>query len=317
MPVHDWTMAEYLAFDALSSSGVHCLAKKSPKHFREAAFRQSKAMAFGSLQHMALLQPGLVDASYAQWSTTYERDELVGARPSKRDVNKLVGGVQKRAGDRRPKSGKIYDAFEAEALLAGLEVCTDVDMAAARATADRVRNHADLPAFGDRSARRGAGPIVTHPELRVEVSRTFVHPGSGLLCKMRPDGETPELTFDIKCWTRELMTPHKVWSQAYSLGYETKAAWYQDGRRLSGGGDVPFVLIFVQVVPPYEVAVLDCLEAGYLDLGRQTCEAGIARFVECSASGYWPGCMDGITHMQLPPYADFDNEEVEFDIEGA
>ena len=60
MPVHNWTMKEYLAFEAMSSGGVHCLAKKSPLHYDKVAFRQSKAMAFGSLQHMAVLEPHML-----------------------------------------------------------------------------------------------------------------------------------------------------------------------------------------------------------------------------------------------------------------
>lgn len=304
MTIHIWTMAEYLAYEAINAGGIHTVLGDSPLHLNrppEHPRKESKSMGFGTLEHKAVLEPDKVDSSYLIWESEYKGGELIGARWSEKKQD-WVGGKLKTAGDTRPKNGQAWNDFESLAASHGRAICTDKEMDRALDIANRARAAKSTP------GQRRTAEILADPTLQTEVSITFIHPSTGAECKVRVDGMTDSLGFDLKCWERPAMRPAQLWKQAHNLGYERKAALYEQAIEVETGKPREFALAFVQVVWPFEVAVLT---AGpeYLEAGRRDCEAGIRLIQQCRADGYWPGCMEGEFFMKRPHYADADYED--------
>ncbi len=301
---HKWTMDQYLSYDAINAGMIHTALNDSAKHANrppEHPRATSKSLSFGTLEHMAVLEPSRVEESYLIWESEYKGGEVVGARWSEKK-GEWTGGKVKAPGQARPKSGQAWDDFESLAGSKGRTICTDKEMDRALEVAKIAREAKST------SDQRRSAEILADPTLQTEVSITFKHPITGAECKIRADGMTDTLGFDLKCWERPVMRPAQLWKQAHNLGYETKSALYSDGIEVETGRRRDFALMFVQVVWPFEVAVL-IAGPDYLEAGRRNCVAGIQLIQSCRESGYWPGAMTGEFFMKRPRYADSDFEE--------
>ena len=93
--------------------------------------------------------------------------------------------------------------------------------------------------------------------------------------------------------------------------YHTRAAFYSDAYLAKFGVRPRFVLVAVEKVPPYAVAVYRVGE-DLLHAGRRRYEALLARLVTCRERDEWPGiCDDRELELALPPWTPGLDDELE------
>lgn len=142
-----------------------------------------------------------------------------------------------------------------------------------------------------------------------ESSVFWAHPASGLELRCRPDYwiQSHGIVLDIKT-TRDA-SPAAFARFVAKYRYHVQAAHYLDGTQAER-----FVLIAIEKDSPHAVAVYELDEAS-LDLGRQAREQDIATLAVCMSTDDWPGYVDAVQTLTLPPWSfpagDDDSDEVE------
>lgn len=95
-------------------------------------------------------------------------------------------------------------------------------------------------------------------------------------------------------------------------GYDQQAAWYLDPvgpLQLGDPNAVMFVFVFQEKTPPYVVTTVQP-DVVMLKRGRMRNRLAMSIFLECSESGVWPGYVEGLGTLSLPPWVEneFDDE---------
>lgn len=103
-------------------------------------------------------------------------------------------------------------------------------------------------------------------------------------------------------------SPRAFGRVAASYDYPMQHAWYVDGLRALFGVDAAFLFIVQEKDPPYLVNVVE-LDARAVAIGRDRCRHALDVFVECSASGVWPGYGDKGTSVSLPRWAELQHDD--------
>ena len=175
--------------------------------------------------------------------------------------------------DRRTKAGKeTWEAFQAES--AGLTVVTRDQYLTANAIRESVLRH---------SLAR-----LLFAQGQAELTLIADDPDSGARCKGRldwlPTGH--DLLVDLK--TCQSAAPADVARDAGKYRYFQQASFYSHLWHLITGERRPFLFVFVESAPPYDVAVYE-LDEDALDAGERRFREALAIWVECQASGVWPG----------------------------
>jgi len=241
--------AQYFELPGASSTALKALLQTSPKHMREAQNEPSAAKALGSLVHLLVLQPELVD-------------DHVAVEPEK--IN------------RRTKAGKAAFA-EWEKENAGKLICSQADYDAAQAMRDSVLTGKGR--IGE--AIFGAG--------RAEVTMMAVDPVSGVLCRGRadwlPDGQN--VIVDLK--TAASAAPAEFAKSAARYSYHLQAWLYAHLHSLITGKPPPaFVHAVVESSPPYDSAFYE-LSQHDLQKGEVAIRHALSIWAKCEAAGIWPG----------------------------
>lgn len=103
----------------------------------------------------------------------------------------------------------------------------------------------------------------------------------------RPDTPFQKGIGDLKTVRSAAQTPFQ--RQIYQLGWHLQASLYQDIYIASTGEDRPdFLFIIQENYAPYQVG-RRLLSQDFIEIGRQTYQAGLARYAKCLKSGTWPG----------------------------
>jgi PDDEXK-like domain of unknown function (DUF3799) len=93
-----------------------------------------------------------------------------------------------------------------------------------------------------------------------------------------------------------------------NYGYHQQADWYTDGIRTLTGHDVAFVFIAQEKEPPYVVSVFELTDSA-LRIGAHRNDVAVARWIECTRTGIWPGYVTDITALALPRWAELEHED--------
>ncbi|MCO6011462.1 PD-(D/E)XK nuclease-like domain-containing protein [Actinoallomurus purpureus] len=89
-----------------------------------------------------------------------------------------------------------------------------------------------------------------------------------------------------------------------SLGYHCQADWYLDGvRALGGPPDAEFVFVCQEKTPPFLVNVIEP-DAMAMRIARDRNRQAIETYVECVATGHWPGYGQNVELVSLPRWVE-------------
>lgn len=173
------------------------------------------------------------------------------------------------------------------------------DLAPARACAKSVLDH---PV---------AGPLFTGEGIS-EASIWGRDETTGLDLRIRPDrlATLPDgraLMVDLK--TARDASPREFSRAAWTYRYYLQQAFYQRVYcQATGLEDVPFVFVVAESAAPYQVAIYQ-LTDNARRMGKQAMRRALDLYVECEASGIWPGYPEQPQPLDLPAWADFDHEK--------
>lgn len=135
--------------------------------------------------------------------------------------------------------------------------------------------------------------LLTEPGVHPEVTLVGEDPDTGLRIRSRVDMFGPAGTVDYK--TSVSADPDKFRRDVYDFGYDMQDAWYSDLRaQVCDEEPLPFWFIVQEKVAPWLVSVIPLSET-YRQIGRARNRAAIDLYVECAATGMWPG------YLPVPP----------------
>lgn len=185
---------------------------------------------------------------------------------------------------RRDARTKAYQEFLAAH--EGQTILTRQEYDECRAMSDAVRSH---PV---------AGPLLD--EGRAEVTIRWTDPATGLDCKGRGDWLRPKVLVDLK--TARAIESRQFGGAAARYGYHAQLAMYRDGLRAMGECIDQVLIIAVEKIAPYEVAVYSLGDDHALYAGQEEYQALLRRVAECRDAGRWPSRYEEIQELQLPAW---------------
>lgn len=255
----DVPFEDYCKWDAVNQSRLKLL-ERSPEHYREAGSGEvSKALLFGELCHVAVLEPDELHKRFAVMPA-YELDPRNVTKQGKQSKSKVCEFY---------KESKA--AFEADAAEKGQTVVEQSVFDQAEATAIAVRRNELAVQFlnGQR-----------------EVSIIWNDTATGIRCKARIDNVSADGLTDLK--TCPDPNPHEFERSIWKYGYHRQAAWYVDGWESLTGVALPFRIVAVGKDAPLQccAAVVDSLS---VNIGRAENKEALAYLLECRQTQNWPG----------------------------
>jgi hypothetical protein len=276
--VHDMSLDEYLAVDALSATGLKLLAR-SPWHFANRVDTDpTPAMLRGTLAHCAILEPDAMAQRYvvvpgdapkrptkAQWSAKHPSEDSKAAMA-------------------------WWTLFQESNN--GRELIAHTDYLLCQAQLAAVAREPELAAL----LRFGRG----------EVSVFWIDEATGIYCKARPDWLPPAngdiiTPMDLKTCVDE--SPGGFGRAAARLRYELQDAHYTAGIEATTGLKVDkFVFGAVSSKPPV-LAVPYALTDEMRDQGRDERVELMARLAWCRLENVWPAYGSGLQLLDYPAYA--------------
>lgn len=128
-------------------------------------------------------------------------------------------------------------------------------------------------------------------------------PVTGAPCKCRPDWISTSMEVCVDLKSTEDASPRGFGRSAFNYRYHVQAPFYVDG--LLHADDITvqgFVFIAFEKQPPYSVAVYYTPKQA-MELGREIYIENCQTYMDCKASGLWPGYGDDAMALELPGYA--------------
>lgn len=281
--VRDMPFDEYLAVDALSSTGMRLMAR-SPWHYKNALpVTPTRPMLRGSLAHCAVLEPDALASRYiivpedaprrptqAQWGAKNPSAPSLAAMDWWRDFEAKAKQLQV----------VTFDEYS----------ITQQQLAALKAE----------PYLRDLFARGFA-----------ECSVFWIDKATGVYCKARPDFVQPVDARSVRL--AELKTaadesPDGFSRSVTSLGYHRARAHYIDGfQQATGLKVVEYVFAVVTNAPPV-LAVPYWLDDEDARQGEDECAELRERFAYCMSENRWPAYGEGPQIVSLKKWAKRSNE---------
>lgn len=158
-----------------------------------------------------------------------------------------------------------------------------------------------------------AKSVSEHPEAALLLEDTIFERSivwndrlTGVPLRCRPDGLRPDIAVKLDIKTSVDVSPEAFARSIYKYNYATQAAFYRDGCADAGISIEHDVLIAVCSVPPYLCAVYE-VDNEAIEWGQVRCRRWLDKYVECNASGVWPGYI-GIKSIGLPAWAKMEDE---------
>jgi len=262
------------AFGA-GSSDLRRLLNSSPGHLWHDQTHGRKPptadMLFGSLFHLAMLQPDLWAEKVCQVPADAPK------RPSPAQIN------AKKPSDETLKAVAFWDNFNA--LSAGKLTPDQEAVDRCQAMIKSIKSHSSAMA-----ALSGG---------QSEVSAFGVDPETGVTVKARfdrlPTGGNAIV--DIKtcaCSATEPFLKH-----SYEYGYHIQAAYYKGLSALAGDGRQEFCIVAVEKSAPYPVNVFRMTEKALAKGQEKVCEA-LMLYAACERANDWPLYGSGVQELDLP-----------------
>jgi hypothetical protein len=268
---------EYDQIEAVRRTFAWKVFKESPHHAKrsELVDTRTKALDFGVMAHLAMLQPEEFPRAYAVMPP-FELD------PGNLTKANEVPKSPKATGYYRAKAAE----FESMCKRDGIEIIPQSDYDMAYRIGCNVRAHPDMARFFQRGSRNEA----------VSVWRDQA---TGILCKARYDclveGDLPTAV-DLK--TAASGHPFDFMRAVRNNGYYFQAAWYLAGLRAHSYVNPNFLFVVGEKKDDCVVTVYE-LERETLMLGAKHCRAALDTICACEQSGEWPGYGKGIVPLQL------------------
>jgi len=254
---------------AISKSGVS-LMLKTPRHYWErylnpnaAPQKETDALRFGKALHLFCLEP-------------HRAAEGIAILP----VLNPYTNDGKRA--------------KAEFLAAntGKSIVTNEEYKQVKAMAASLRENANFRKF------MASGEA----EKTVFFKRPFDdEPEADAPCKIRMDWWNPEWNAILDIKSTEDASPSGFGRSCRTYGYHIADQFYKDGARIGLGLEKNPIMIFaaVEKEPPYACAMY-LIPQPARDFARQEIDRALHQYLDCKASGEWPGYGDEVTQVQFP-----------------
>lgn len=237
--------------------------KRSPQHYRHALEnpKQTRPMTLGTAAHCAVLEPERFGREFATW------------------------GNRTASGKLSPRSGKVWEAFEAEQAGKTIITADEADLAIAVQKAVR----------GDTFAMRYLEAGEPEVSMRWEYD--------GRQCRGRADWITsidgrPNI---VGLKTARDCRPFMFGSAAAKLSYHLQWAFYFDGYHAITGNEPRMVEIVVESAPPHAVVVY-VIPDDVIQQGRDEYQQLVQLLRDCEAVGSWPGPAIGEQILTLPSW---------------
>jgi hypothetical protein len=286
--VHNMPLAEYLAVDALSSTGLRLLARSPWHYINRVDADPTPAMLRGTLAHCAVLE----NHAMAQRYVVVPED--APNRPTRRQWEAKKPSLESM------DAMKWWTAFEQDN--AERAIVSRTDYALCQAQLEAVKREFFLADM----LSAGAG----------EVSMFWIDEATGIYCKARPDWLPPAKggrvnALDLKTTIDE--SPSGFGRAAARMRFDLAAAHYTAGIEAATGLQVDqFVFGAVSSKPPV-LAVPYVLTDEIRDQGREERRELIERLAWCRRENQWPAYGTGVQLLDFPAYAKSGGEvEVEW-----
>lgn len=251
----DCTEEEYHSSALLSRSGLVRYAE-SPG-LLELQERETPAMAFGRLAHVAVLEPGRFLREYAEMPRV-----SLPPRPDSR-AKAVVAEYKAEC-----------ESLKAEALapVAGKSLVSPADWGRLRGIMHAVSTHRDVCRLLD--------------EATVERAARWYDEESGVPLRGRLDGYVGDRPFDLKT-TSDTPSPENIVHMIARYKLHWQAAMYQDAYDACSGREPDgFRFIFVRSSAPYEVC-LCVLDSESIELGRREYRSALRRYARSQHEAEW------------------------------
>jgi hypothetical protein len=275
--VHDGISFEDYCLDpGVNATTLKAFAGRTPKHARlalEEPQEDTQSLVIGHAAHTAVLEPDLFDTLYA----AYPKSEYV----------EQFG---------HPNS-KAYKAARDAWYAKHEDACimTDEEHEAALRIRKAVMGHG--------LARSLLVENKGKPELTVIVEQDETRL-KGRIDRLTSYNGYPAIV-DLKTINPmgDVLRPHVVERYLHRYAIHIQMAWYLDLLNAHAEADRMPVIVFVENVPPHDVAVYPVDDAA-IEQGRREARSYLHQLKQCRESGYWPGYareMQG--PIGLPQYA--------------
>lgn len=135
-----------------------------------------------------------------------------------------------------------------------------------------------------------AGALFAPGTGHAEQSLYWLHHGTGVTLRCRPDWLRPDQVVDYKTTTAADLD--SIQRDVWKYGYHIQAAWYLAGVKALGlcDPDPWFRFVFQEKTAPYLITIVE-LDTVALDIGKRFAEMAIYAYAECTASGEWSDYM--------------------------
>lgn len=193
------------------------------------------------------------------------------------------------------RAGKVYDAFVAEH--PGKTILNPKECDEIAATARSYLRHPRASAIIRAATER-------------EETITWTHPATGLACKARLDMRNGLEVSDLK--TYGTTQPHQIRSRAAQLFAHLQGAHYTEGLAIKLNvpvREITYRLLVAEGRTPWDVAVCCLQHDGALRVGAELRERLMGRIAECEAAKEWPGACPEEDDLDLPNWADPEDDE--------
>ncbi|MDQ3234532.1 MAG: PD-(D/E)XK nuclease-like domain-containing protein [Pseudobdellovibrionaceae bacterium] len=155
--------------------------------------------------------------------------------------------------------------------------------------------------LGMRAAMYEYGParkLLSKPG-RFEVSYYWIDPGTGLLCKCRPDWISADQKLIVDFKTAADVTEQKFVRSAGTLHYHVSAAMTAEGvYRTTGILPESYTYLAIEATPPYLTAAYEAT-ANDFRLGRRFVRRNLALLKRCQDNGAWPGLPEEVRALDV------------------
>ena len=257
--------SEYLADPSVNNGWLKKMGKSAKAFEANTPMADTPALRIGRPIHTAILEPEHFFDAVTVWGGGMKAD---GVTPT------------------TSKNSKAYKEFLLEAKNLGLEVIDP----------DEYHLCQDL-----------AGVVSSHPLAKqylsggqAEQSIFWTHPVFGMKCKIRVDMLHSDKFVDLKSTVDVGLESFGRSANKYE--YHVQGAFYQDGIQALTGKKLPFFIVAIEKVRPFDLVVYEVPDAA-LELGRSIYEDRLLKVKQCRESGYWPGVSEGLATLELPDYA--------------
>lgn len=262
---------------AISSSPLKILLQQTPAHFRSAWLtgptvdEEKDHFRYGSLAHMALLEPDRFRSSYVL--------EPIFEAPTKE------GKMSTQSKAAREQKKEWYESLDP-----GTLVVTEKDFEAITGSIESIIAH------------EKASKVIVGAQ--TEKSGYFRHPLTGIKCRIRPDiiHIDKRVVIDFKT-TRD--AGREFFSKEIARHmYHMSLAFYGMGiKEITGWEPEIYAILAVEKEPPYAVA-LYTLKQATIETAKAWCNEGLDILKKCIEMDKWPSHQEGAAEdIDIPEWA--------------